>query len=83
MAPPKRTHRVPRPANHGGIDQNNADSTDRWKEMVFYAVVSLVSFLIGFGILSVMLWNAQTLVALGLTGNLYYIVLLPLGLEGV
>jgi hypothetical protein len=71
---------VPRPVNHGGIDQNNADSTDRWKEMVFYAVVSLVSFLIGFGILSVMLWNAQTLVALGLTGNLYYIVLLPLGL---
>jgi hypothetical protein len=27
-----------------------------------------------------MLWNVQTLVAFGLTGDLYYIVLLPLGL---
>lgn len=46
----------------------------------FYAIVSLVAFLIGLAILSVMLWNAQLLVSLGLTGNYYYVVLLALGL---
>jgi hypothetical protein len=40
----------------------------------------LVAFLIGLAILSVMLWNAQLLMTLGLTGNYYYVVLLALGL---
>ena len=48
---------------------------------LFYALVSLVAFLIGFLILSVMLWNAQLLVSLGLTGNFYYVLLLALGLS--
>jgi Carboxypeptidase regulatory-like domain len=47
---------------------------------LFYASVALVAFLIGFLILSVMLWNAQLLVSLGLTGNFYYVLLLALGL---
>jgi hypothetical protein len=47
---------------------------------LFYAIVSLVAFFLGFVILSVMLWNAQLLVTLGLTGNFYYVVLLALGL---
>jgi hypothetical protein len=76
MAPPRRSPLVP-PINPGGISPG---STDRWKEMVFYAVVSLIGFFIGFGILGVMLWKADLLVGLGLTGNLYYIVLLPLAL---
>jgi hypothetical protein len=65
------------PINLGGINPSGAD---RWKEMIFYAVISLIGFLIGFGILGVMLWKADLLVRLGLTGNLYYIVLLPLAL---
>jgi hypothetical protein len=40
----------------------------------------LVAFLISLAILSVMLWSAQLLVTLGLTGNYYYVVLLALGL---
>jgi hypothetical protein len=52
-----------------------------WSKIAPYAVVSLVSFLCGVGILALMLWNVQTLVAFGLTGNLFYIVLLPLGLS--
>jgi SEFIR domain len=48
---------------------------------LFYAIVALVAFLFGFVILSVMLWNARLLVALGLTGNFYYVLLLALGLS--
>jgi hypothetical protein len=49
--------------------------------LLFYAIVSLVAFLFGFAILSLMLWNAQLLVSLGLTGNFYYVLLLALGLS--
>jgi SEFIR domain len=48
---------------------------------LFYAIAALVAFLLGFVILSVMLWNAQLLVSLGLTGNFYYVLLLALGLS--
>jgi hypothetical protein len=48
---------------------------------LFYAVVALVAFLFGFAILSMMVWNAQLLVSLGLTGNFYYVLLLALGLS--
>jgi hypothetical protein len=40
----------------------------------------LVAFLGGFLILSLMLWKAQLLVSLGLTGNFYYVLFLALGL---
>jgi hypothetical protein len=50
-------------------------------DKLFYAIVSLVGFLFGFVILSVLLWNAQVLVSLGLTGNFYYVLLLALGLS--
>jgi hypothetical protein len=60
--------------------RDNVRRGDQWSKIAPYAVVSLVSFLCGVGILALMLWNVQTLVAFGLTGNLYYIVLLPLGL---
>jgi len=45
-----------------------------------YAVMSLVSFVCGLLVLSLLIWHADKLTALGLIGNLYYIVLLPLGL---
>ena len=47
----------------------------------FFAIVALIAFAIGLAILSVMLWNAQLLISLGLTGNYYYVVLLALGLS--
>jgi hypothetical protein len=49
-------------------------------QITFYALVSLISFLCGLVILALMIWKAEKLTALGLTGNLFYIVLLPLGL---
>jgi hypothetical protein len=50
-----------------------------WRKVVPYAILSLVSFLLGAGLLGLMLWNAERLVALGLAGNFYYVTLLPLG----
>jgi hypothetical protein len=49
-------------------------------EIILYGVISLVCFLVGLGVLSLILWKAETLVKFGLIGNLYYVVLLPLGL---
>lgn len=51
-----------------------------WHEVAPYAFISLVSFLCGVGLASMIVWKAEKLVTLGLIGNLYYIVLLPLGL---
>ena len=39
-----------------------------------------VCFFCGLGLLALLIWKADTLVRFGLTGNLYYIVLLPMGL---
>jgi hypothetical protein len=52
-----------------------------WKKIAPYAVLSLCSFLFFLLLLTLMLWNAERLVALGLTGNLYYLVLVTLGLS--
>ena len=49
-------------------------------EIIPYALIALVSFLCGIGVLLLMLWKADALTKLGLIGNLYYIVLFPLGL---
>jgi len=51
-----------------------------WGKIAPYALICLVSFLCGVGLLLLMLAKAERLVALGLAGALYYIVLLPLGL---
>ncbi len=47
---------------------------------VRYTVIYLVSFLLVVALLALMLWNAQTVVAMGLTGKLYYLVLISMGL---
>jgi hypothetical protein len=57
-----------------------ASSQERSREIVLYGVISLICFLCGVGILSLMILNADLLGRLGLTGNLYYLVLLPMGL---
>ena len=49
-------------------------------EIIPYALIALASFLCGIGVLGLMLWKAEALTKLGLIGNLYYIVLFPLGL---
>jgi pimeloyl-ACP methyl ester carboxylesterase len=49
--------------------------TPQGPSRVFYAVLSLVAFLFGVLILTVMLRNPQLLVSLGLTGNFYYVPL--------
>ena len=69
------------PHGNGGLpSKEDASSQERLKEIGIYAVISLVSFLCGAGILGLMIWKADLLARLGLTGNLFYIVLLPMGL---
>lgn len=52
----------------------------RWKQIRPYALVSLVAFICATLLLLAFIWHADKIVALGLTGRLYYIVLLPFGL---
>lgn len=48
--------------------------------VILYAIIALISFFCTFAILALLLWKAEMLVALGLTGNFYFVVLVPLGL---
>ena len=63
-----------RPSSEGTLSQ------ERWREIALYGVISLISFLCGVVLLGLMILNADLLGHLGLTGNLYYLVLLPMGL---
>src|SRR2546430_3308205 len=60
--------------------QGNAPQQAKIGEIIPYALIALASFLCGIGVLGLMLWKAEALTKLGLIGNLYYIVLFPLGL---
>ena len=60
--------------------QGNAPQPAKIGEIIPYALIALASFLCGIGVLGLMLWKAEALYKLGLIGNLYYIVLFPLGL---
>jgi hypothetical protein len=60
--------------------QGNAPQQAKIGEIIPYALIALASFLCGIGVLLLMLWKAEALYKLGLIGNLYYIVLFPLGL---
>ena len=60
--------------------QGNAPQQAKIGEIIPYALIALASFLCGIGVLVLMLWKAEALTKLGLIGNLYYIVLFPLGL---
>ena len=63
----------PRPAKSASV-------RSQWSKIAPYAIASLICFLCGFGLLALLIWKADTLVRLGLTGNLYYLILLPMGL---
>ena len=67
--------------NEGQSEKNPLDQKSEPKQtIIVYAIISLVCFLCGAGLLFLMLWKINVLVALGLSGNIYYIVLLPLAL---
>jgi hypothetical protein len=78
--PPSRTGSIPR-REESPRSKDDTSSQERQKEIGFYALISLISFLCGVGILGLMVWKATLLAGLGLTGNLYYLVLLPMGLS--
>ena len=67
-------------ANQDGPFKDDASNQDRRKEIALYALISLISFLCGVVLLGLMIWKAELLSRLGLAGNLYYLVLLPMGL---
>jgi len=51
-----------------------------WSEIAPYAALSLSSFLGFLVLLGLLLWKAEKLAALGLTGNFYYLLLVMMGL---
>jgi hypothetical protein len=65
---------------NAGSSRDQSDSHN-WGQIAPYAVLSLVGFVCALLLIALLLWNAEKLVALGLTGNFYYLVLVPLGLS--
>ena len=63
----------PRPAKSPAV-------RNQWNKIAPYLVTSGACFLCGFGVLALLIWKADTLGRFGLTGNLYYLILLPMGL---
>jgi hypothetical protein len=70
----------PAPQEPQSITPDTAPQKAKIGEIIPYALIALASFLCGIGVLGLMLWKAEALTKLGLIGNLYYVVLLPLGL---
>ena len=50
------------------------------KRIWLYAFLALGSFICALVLIGLMLWNVALLSRFGLTGNFYYLILLPLGL---
>jgi hypothetical protein len=67
-------------ANQDAPSDEDASNQGRRKEIALYALISLISFLCGVALLGLMIWKAELLSRFGLAGNLYYLVLLPMGL---
>jgi hypothetical protein len=55
-------------------------SLERWREIAPYGVISLIGFLCVAVLLGLMIWNVDLQRRLGLTGNLYYLILLAMAL---
>jgi hypothetical protein len=53
----------------------------QWVRIVLYAVISLVGFMCALMLVGLLIWKADKLTALGLTGKFYYLILIPLGLS--
>jgi hypothetical protein len=50
------------------------------RDAILYALISLVSFVCGAAILALLVWKADVLAKFGLLGNVYYVLLLVMGL---
>lgn len=59
----------------------NAGTRTQWSQAAPFAILSLVCFLVGCLLLFFVVLKGEMLIALGLIGRLYYVVLLPLGLS--
>lgn len=59
----------------------NSGTTTQWSQVAPFAVLSLICFLVGSLLLFFTVWKGEKIGALGFTGRLYYVVLLPLGLS--
>ena len=57
-----------------------AQTPEQHRSIGPFAVLSLVSFLAGMILLWILVFHAELLVRLGLVGQIYYVVLIPLGL---
>lgn len=55
-------------------------STDSGKRITHYAVISACCLLVGIGFLALMIWKIDAVVRLGLTGRLFYLLLIPMAL---
>jgi hypothetical protein len=77
--PPRETDFAALRTNGHRPSRDNARRQGRPNNIAPYALIALVSFLCGVGLLGLMIWKADLLMALGLTGDLYYLVLLPMG----
>jgi hypothetical protein len=75
--PASGTGLLPSESKIPASDEEPLDQKRR-KEIRFYAVMALISFLCGVAILSLMLWLAR----LGLASNLFYFILFPMGIAG-
>ena len=79
LGPPLRESSA---GNDGSAGRGEAGGGQRPREHILpYATISVVSFLGGVGLLGTMIWQAERIVGLGLTGNFYYVTLVPLGLS--
>lgn len=78
-APPGETAIAAPRSDDSPPSREDTRREDRQGNIAPYALIALASFLGGVGLLGLMIWKADLLVALGLTGNLYYLVLLPMG----
>jgi hypothetical protein len=61
--------------------RNSQEAPARTGHLLFYAALSVLCLLMGFGLLFLMVWKAQMLASLGLTGKLFYVALVPVGLS--
>lgn len=56
-------------------------TSTQWSRIAPFVLISLVCFLLGSLLLCFMVWKGEKLIALGLSGRMFYIVLIPIGLS--
>jgi len=61
------------------MTKTNSSSAE-WVRLAPYALLSLIAFLLAVGILFLLVFKAELLTQFGLTGNVYYVLLVVLGL---